>query len=593
MAFTDGLDYWELAVGSSAGGQPAWQDYSCTAAEQSAVVAATVPEPAGFAVLVQEIAAADYRGRTVTFRGQLRTTGIADQAGLHHYPRSMVTSTMIVLPIIVGGTLVWAKPDRLFDRDVEWDELSEFASSDELGATLGLVYGRRRQGKTLLLELLALETGGFMFGATQQTEAQNLADLGAAYAAYRGLGQPVAFAGFREAFGELLRLGEERPTAVVIDEFPYLVAATPALPSYLQQALTPLGHARQATKTRLILCGSALTTMSQLLGGGAPLRGRARMELVVRPFRFREAAEFWDAADDPELAFRLNALVGGTPAYKDMCGGSGPRGLNDFDRWVERRLLSPASAMFREGTLLLREEPSIADPTSYASVLAAISAGASRRSEIAAALARPSSALAHLVTGLEDIGLIEHLDDALRGKRTVFRIAEPIVRLNQLITARYEPELVAGRAERVWRRNATVVAEKIYGPHFEDLARQWCLLYADEESLGGVPSAVRPTEIACREHEHGHQLDIVVTDDPSPAGRISAIGEAKATTAPVGLDQLRRLEHLRGLLPSQRVDQPPKLMLFSRTGFTAAVADEAAARPDVELIGIDRLYGGS
>jgi uncharacterized protein len=488
---------------------------------------------------------------------------------------------------------VWPKPDRLFDRDVEWAELSEFASSDELGATLGLVYGRRRQGKTLLLELLALETGGFMFGATQQTEAQNLADLGAAYAAYRGLGQPVAFAGFREAFGELLRLGEERSTAVIIDEFPYLVAATPALPSYLQQALSPLGHARQGTKTRLILCGSALTTMSQLLGGGAPLRGRARMELVVRPFRFREAAEFWDVGRDPELAFRLNALVGGTPAYKDMCGGSGPRDLGDFDRWVERRLLSPASAMFREGALLLREEPSIADPTSYASVLAAISAGASRRSGIAAALARPSSALAHLVTGLADIGLIEHLDDALRGKRTVFRIAEPIVRLHQLITARYEPELVAGRADRVWRRSATTVAEKIYGPHFEDLARQWCLLYADEGTLGGAPSAVRPTEIACREHEHGHQLDIVVTDDPSPAGRISAIGEAKATSAPVGLDQLRRLEHLRGLLPGQRVDQPPKLLLFSRTGFTAAVTDEAVVRPDVELVGIDRLYSGS
>ena len=83
MAFTDGLDYWELAVSSSADGQPAWQDYSCTAADQSATLAATVPEPAGFAVLVQTIAAADYRGRTVTFRGQLRTTDIAGQAGLH------------------------------------------------------------------------------------------------------------------------------------------------------------------------------------------------------------------------------------------------------------------------------------------------------------------------------------------------------------------------------------------------------------------------------------------------------------------------------------------------------------------------------
>jgi hypothetical protein len=83
MAFTDGLDYWELAVSSSADGQPAWQDYSCTAAGQSAVLAATVPEPAGFAVLVQTIAATDYRDRTVTFRGQLRASDIAGQAGLH------------------------------------------------------------------------------------------------------------------------------------------------------------------------------------------------------------------------------------------------------------------------------------------------------------------------------------------------------------------------------------------------------------------------------------------------------------------------------------------------------------------------------
>ena len=168
-----------------------------------------------------------------------------------------------------------------------------------------------------------------------------------------------------------------------------------------------------------------------------------------------------------------------------------------------------------------------------------------------------------------------------------------MVRLHQLITARYEPELVAGRADRVWRRNAPVVAEKIYGPHFGDLARQGCLLYADEAMLGEVPSAVRPTEIACRGHQGGHQLDIVVADDPSPAGRICAIGEAKATSAPVGADQLRRLEHLRGLLPRHRVDQPPKILLYSRTGFTTGLTDEAAARPDVELVGIDRIYHGA
>jgi hypothetical protein len=83
MAFTGGLDYWELAGSFSDDGQLAWQDYSCTAAGQSAALAAAVPEPAGSAVLVQAIYAEDYRGAAVTLRGQLRTTGLAGQAGLH------------------------------------------------------------------------------------------------------------------------------------------------------------------------------------------------------------------------------------------------------------------------------------------------------------------------------------------------------------------------------------------------------------------------------------------------------------------------------------------------------------------------------
>jgi hypothetical protein len=82
MAFTDGLDRWELAGSFLAAGRPHWQDYSRTAADQTAVLAAAVPEPSGSAVLFQEIYADDYRGRTVTFRGQLRATGVAGQAGL-------------------------------------------------------------------------------------------------------------------------------------------------------------------------------------------------------------------------------------------------------------------------------------------------------------------------------------------------------------------------------------------------------------------------------------------------------------------------------------------------------------------------------
>ena len=83
MAFTDGLDRWELAGSFLAAGRPHWQDYSRAAVGLSAVLASAVPDPSGSAVLFQEIFADVYRGRTVTFRGQLRTTGVAGQAGLH------------------------------------------------------------------------------------------------------------------------------------------------------------------------------------------------------------------------------------------------------------------------------------------------------------------------------------------------------------------------------------------------------------------------------------------------------------------------------------------------------------------------------
>jgi AAA+ ATPase superfamily predicted ATPase len=489
---------------------------------------------------------------------------------------------------------VITKPKRLFARDREWGSLADFAVSPQEGASLGLVYGRRRQGKTLMLELLARETGGFLFAATQQSEAQNLADLGAAYAAHLGLRQPVRFSTWPEALDEILRIGEEREVPVILDEFPYLVLSTPALPSYLQRALSPLSHAKEHTRTRLILCGSALTTMTQLLGGGAPLRGRATLELVVRPFRYREAAAFWgvEPDGDPELAFRLHALVGGTPAYKEMCGGSGPSDLDGFDDWVRRRLLNPASAMFREGSLLLREEPSIVDPTSYAALLSAVSAGNHRRNEIASALGRSASALAHPLAGLIDIGLLERIDDALRDKRSVFRIAEPVVRLHQLLIQRHEPEIVVGRGERVWADNADTVAAKIYGPHFEDMARWWCFEHASETTLGGRATTVRPTEISCREHR-GHELDVVVTESAAHgADRITAIGEAKGTLTPVGVPQLERLEHLRGLLPSVRVGALPKLLLFARAGFTDALRREADRRGDVELVDLRRVYRG-
>ena len=88
LAFAEGLDGWRLG-GSFTGhaSDSHWQDYSCAAEDGSAVLSATVPQPAGFAFLGQEMFADDYRCAVVTFRGEFRTrdsagTGAASSAGL-------------------------------------------------------------------------------------------------------------------------------------------------------------------------------------------------------------------------------------------------------------------------------------------------------------------------------------------------------------------------------------------------------------------------------------------------------------------------------------------------------------------------------
>ena len=93
----------------------------------------------------------------------------------------------------------------------------------------------------------------------------------------------------------------------MIDEFPYLAKANPALPSILQNAIAPRRTRREGSRSRLLLCGSAMTFMGTLLSGSAPLRGRAGLELVVPTLDYQLAAEFWNVTD-PTLAIKVHAV---------------------------------------------------------------------------------------------------------------------------------------------------------------------------------------------------------------------------------------------------------------------------------------------
>lgn len=202
---------------------------------------------------------------------------------------------------------------------------------------------------------------------------------------------------------------------MVIDEFPYLVRSSPELPSVIQAAIDRRRR-RNGPQVRLLLCGSALTFMGRILAGGAPLRGRAGLDLTIPTLDYRQAASFW-GIDDPHLAIKVHSIVGGTPAYRrEYVRDDAPRSRQDFDSWVTRAVLSPASPLFREARYLLNEEPDIREPALYHSVLAAIADGNTTRGGISNYVGRQASEISHPLSVLEDAGLVAKEPDALRAE---------------------------------------------------------------------------------------------------------------------------------------------------------------------------------
>src|ERR1700734_3901046 len=102
------------------------------------------------------------------------------------------------------------KPDDMFDRDVEWMELAAFVADERPGATLGVVSGRRRQGKTFLLRALCGATGGFYFAADEATDGESQHQFGVALGDHLGSPAPLRFGGWHAACDALLALGKER-----------------------------------------------------------------------------------------------------------------------------------------------------------------------------------------------------------------------------------------------------------------------------------------------------------------------------------------------------------------------------------------------
>jgi hypothetical protein len=451
-----------------------------------------------------------------------------------------------------------AKPRGLLDREVEWRALDRFVGR---GQSLAVVYGPRRIGKSFLLDALCAAVGGHRYQAITGSPAAQLDDFGRALGAWLGAG-PLQLGGWADAFDRLSRVDVP---VVVVDELPYLTETSSELTGILQR------HVDAGAGPPLVLAGSSLSTMTELVSPRAPLFGRAAAVVVPAPFAGRDLAALWQV-DDPLAALWVDAAVGGLPGYRPLLAPPAA----DLDAWIVDEVLAASSPLLDAAEAALVDAVPEAGRGVPHTILAAIAAGDRSFSTIARVAGRPTGSLTRPLASLERAGLVARIVDPLRSRRDLYDLADPHLRTWLTIISPNRPALQAGRAGEVWTRvRETTWRAQVLGPRWEAVVRTHVERVADG-ALGPV-DLVGATTVSDRSKRTSHEVDLIAT-----RGReVVALGEAKLRR--LGRGDLDRLRHIRDL-----VDAPgARLVLASAEGVDADVA----GRDEVMVVLPGDVYG--
>ncbi len=189
-------------------------------------------------------------------------------------------------------------------------ELARFRAFLGSGQNAMLIYGMRRTGKTALIHeaLEYWEGKSIYYQCSQESAKVNLDALVEEYGLVSG-DSNRHFETMPDFFRFLTRLAT--PIVVVLDEYNYLKEGygRAQTDSMMQRIIDSL----QGTAVKVVLCGSEVTVMKELLDHDNPLFDRFSTTIHVRPFDYYDSSLFSKEADVRDKVL-IHSIFGGLPA---------------------------------------------------------------------------------------------------------------------------------------------------------------------------------------------------------------------------------------------------------------------------------------
>jgi hypothetical protein len=458
-----------------------------------------------------------------------------------------------------------------FNRVAELDLLEKRYASGK--AEFFVLYGRRRVGKTELLARFCEGKRAIFFVSDLGSEISLRTSLSAAVnSVLFGLNQMSAvYSTWEDLVHALAQAAQNERLVVVLDEFPYLVAAHPPLATILQRVWD---QTLMNSQIMLILCGSYIGMMEEtVLGYQAPLYGRRTAQYLLEPLQFKDARLFYPSFD-LEDQVRAYAVYGGTPAY-----------LQTFQPRLTLRenildgILTRGSFLYDEVRFVLQQE--LREPRNYFAILQAIAAGKTRLNEIKQATGI-EGATAYLDT-LQELHLVERLvpvteSQPQKSRRGVYRLKDHYLRF----WFRY----VHPNRSQLERGGAQIILDNQVIPeidHFSSMAfEEVCQLFFWQAGFSGrLPFT--PTKIG-KWWNAREEIDLVVLGEES-----AMLVECKWTSKPVGVDILAELERKSQFVQPELEQRQIRFALCSRSGFTPQLLEEAKRRQDLSLLDLPEI----